>query len=180
MKIYTVATWNIHGGLKQEAFTSEASADYHALFWCQRQWEKHCQDDHWGDVKFPDTWREAYSELIRMSDMEDRLALQMYEFGTLAPDLEPYIDLTGKQMVFTYPKEFSETAGHAAHSGQLVTVTGKGDDFEVHTAEGDPLWNIKASDGWTGTAWASELDEPDARPELSDHPVGGGKADLNR
>ena len=75
-------------------------------------------------------------------------------------ELEPYTDLTGKTMVFTYPEEFDEVSGHAAHSGQLVTVTGKGDDFEAHVIAGDPMWKIKASDGWTGDAWASELDEP--------------------
>lgn len=71
----------------------------------------------------------------------------------------PVPDLTGKSMVFTYPVGFPDVAGHRAHSGQRVVVTGPGEDFEFHCADGDPLWNIEARGGWTGTAWQSELSE---------------------
>jgi len=65
--------------------------------------------------------------------------------------------LIGQKMLFTYPRSFSEVEGHRAHSGQIVEVIGKGEDFDVHEADGDPIWRIRATDGWTGDAWQSEL-----------------------
>lgn len=65
--------------------------------------------------------------------------------------------MIGKRAVFTYPEAFSEVSGHRAHSGQTVVVIGKGDAFAAECADGDPLWKIRAEDGWEGVAWESEL-----------------------
>lgn len=64
----------------------------------------------------------------------------------------------GVTAVFTYPAAFSEFKGHEKHSGQTVKIIGKAEDFEVHEADGDPLWCIRAIDGWEGVAWESELE----------------------
>ncbi len=67
--------------------------------------------------------------------------------------------MIGKKVKFNYPEAFSEIDGHKGHSGQVVKVTAEGPDFTAHSADGDPLWAIKAADGWEGLAWESELEE---------------------
>lgn len=62
---------------------------------------------------------------------------------------------------FTYPTEFKTLPDHRAHSGQIVEV-----GFLVNGDETsqDPdlerLFKIKASDGWSGEAFESELFPP--------------------
>jgi len=67
--------------------------------------------------------------------------------------------------LFTYPN-YGTPDGypeHTAHSGQVVTV------FEQLTNEGcdpecEPMYRIKADDGWEGTVNESELTEPMCNP----------------
>jgi hypothetical protein len=70
---------------------------------------------------------------------------------------------TGEEMLryFEYPKEFKTLPDHQAHSGQIVEV---GRVVNAEDAAADPqlekVYEIRASDGWRGWAFSSELYTP--------------------
>jgi hypothetical protein len=59
---------------------------------------------------------------------------------------------------FEYPKEFKTLPEYQAHSGQIVEV-GRVINAEETTLDSDleKLYEIRASDGWKGEAFSSEL-----------------------
>ena len=58
--------------------------------------------------------------------------------------------------IFKYPPEFTTLPDYTAHLGQLVTIFRHMTD-EEYDNEGDPMFIIRAADGWEGCAWESEL-----------------------
>ena len=62
----------------------------------------------------------------------------------------------GKAYIFNYPESFVTLPAYSAHRGQLVTVTRQLTEEEA-SQENEPMYEIKASDGWVGHADASEL-----------------------
>ena len=63
---------------------------------------------------------------------------------------------------FNYPEEFVTLPDYTAHRGQIVEV---GFQLSEEEAERDPeelerMFHIKASDGWRGHAFESELWPP--------------------
>ena len=67
----------------------------------------------------------------------------------------------GKQYRFDYPESFISLPLYSAHRGQVVTVLRKATEEEADGPEKDceQMYKIKASDGWEGFAWESELAE---------------------
>ena len=64
----------------------------------------------------------------------------------------------GKRYYFRYPY-YGTPDGHpdyTAHRGQIVTVERQLTNKECDP-ECQPMWKIRASDGWTGSAHSSEL-----------------------
>lgn len=67
-------------------------------------------------------------------------------------------DLTGKRAIFNYPAAFVTLPEYTAHSGQTVTIVRPLIAGEEYDDEGDPMYEVRADDGWTGHAWESELE----------------------
>lgn len=62
-----------------------------------------------------------------------------------------------KTAIFDYPEAFTTLPEYTAHAGQLVTVVRPLIDGAEYDNQGDPMFRIRASDGWEGDAWKSEL-----------------------
>lgn len=62
----------------------------------------------------------------------------------------------GERRVFVYPHWGTPDAhpDYTAHRFHVVTVESL--DHEASN-EGEPMFRVRAEDGWTGSAWASEL-----------------------
>lgn len=70
-------------------------------------------------------------------------------------DLKP-----GEQRLFAYPTAFTTLPEYTAHRGQVVTIVRplqEGKEYDLDPDAPDPMYRIKASDGWEGDAWESEL-----------------------
>lgn len=71
----------------------------------------------------------------------------------------------GKRYVFNYPRKSTTLPDpdYTAHSGQQVMVIAKVslEEYDPHWAspEGEPMFKIRADDGWCAFAWQSELSE---------------------
>lgn len=65
--------------------------------------------------------------------------------------------VVGRTYRFKYPAEFTTMPEYTAHSGQLVTVQREAREGIEYDYEGDKAYYVKASDGWTGFAFSSEL-----------------------
>lgn len=71
-----------------------------------------------------------------------------------------------KTAIFNYPKEFKTLPEYTAHADQVVTIVRPLIEGEEYDDEGDPMFRIRAADGWEGDAWQSELlDCPDQLPK---------------
>jgi hypothetical protein len=64
--------------------------------------------------------------------------------------------MIGEKKLFTYPAAFLMYPDYRAHSGQLVTVVRQLTDEECEP-ECQPMYLVRADDGWTGHVDASEL-----------------------
>ena len=63
----------------------------------------------------------------------------------------------GHVYTFQYPEEFVTLPDYTAHAGHIVVTTRElTADDEVDVSE-QPMWEIKASDGWVGHAFDDEL-----------------------
>lgn len=62
----------------------------------------------------------------------------------------------GSDYRFDYPTEFNSLPEHSAHRGQSVTVVRELSENE-YDFEGELMFLVRASDGWEGHAWESEL-----------------------
>lgn len=62
----------------------------------------------------------------------------------------------GQYYRFDYPSQFTTLPDYTAHANQSVVVLRPLSD-EEYTNEGDPMYAIRASDGFEGAAWESEL-----------------------
>ena len=61
---------------------------------------------------------------------------------------------------FNYPKEFITLPAYTAHRGQVVEVLRElrdGDEYDGPIAGLERMFEIRASDGWIGNAFESEL-----------------------
>jgi hypothetical protein len=58
---------------------------------------------------------------------------------------------------FNYPPEFTSLPDHTAHGGQIVEILCLVPKHQ-YDFEGEPMFRIRACDGWEGDAWLSELD----------------------
>lgn len=68
--------------------------------------------------------------------------------------------MIGEQRFFDYPAGFGSLPGYTAHAGQIVTVLRElGPDESDHhiDSEMEPMYCVRASDGWEGDAFVSEL-----------------------
>lgn len=63
----------------------------------------------------------------------------------------------GQQYRFNYPREFVTLPEYTAHCGHSVTVVRKLTQAEAQGAGRERMFRIRATDGWIGDAWASEL-----------------------
>lgn len=64
------------------------------------------------------------------------------------------------QVLFDYPKEFVTLPEYSAHRRQVVTILRPlrdGDEYDGPKAGLEPMFLIRAADGWEGHAWESEL-----------------------
>lgn len=65
--------------------------------------------------------------------------------------------------IFNYPKEFTSLQDYTAHAGQKVDIVRPMRSYEnypddgEYNFEGDPMFEIRAEDGWIGHAFESEL-----------------------
>lgn len=59
-----------------------------------------------------------------------------------------------KQAVFRYPVDFVTLPEYTAHAGQVVQVVGK---VPREPYQLEPMFKIRALDGWEGFAFESEL-----------------------
>jgi len=64
----------------------------------------------------------------------------------------------GGRYVFCYPEEFVTLTDYTAHAGQTVTVLRQLTDDKCDP-ECQPIWLIRADDGWEGHANNDELDD---------------------
>jgi len=64
--------------------------------------------------------------------------------------------VAGEQFVFDYPLAFVTLPLYSEHRGEVVTVVRPLTDKE-YDYEGDPMYRVRAADGWEGFAWESEL-----------------------
>lgn len=74
----------------------------------------------------------------------------------------------GTKWKFNYPRQFVSLPEYTAHAGQTVEIVRalregvEYDDPAVVLGEGhgsDAMFEVRAPDGWTGHAWASELEQ---------------------
>lgn len=72
--------------------------------------------------------------------------------------MESQIERVGQRYVFDYPKEFVTLPDYTAHAGQQVTVVRQ---LTLEEADQDqqPMWRVRADDGWEGDAFDDELIE---------------------
>lgn len=81
---------------------------------------------------------------------------EMVQWKTLRAAYDEAVPkVIGQRVRFAYPEHFVTLPDYSAHRGQIVTVTSEDDDCDDECA---PMFKIKADDGWTGTAWADELE----------------------
>lgn len=68
--------------------------------------------------------------------------------------------VVGKKYVFRYPEEFVTLPEYSDRRGVVVSVVRpcNEDEAEPPSADVEALFIIRASDGWEGMAWASELE----------------------
>ena len=64
---------------------------------------------------------------------------------------------------FDYPVEFVTLPDYSAHRGQRVTVIRQLTDDECDP-DSEPMWRIRATDGWTGDASDYELEDKPLPP----------------
>jgi hypothetical protein len=68
----------------------------------------------------------------------------------------------GKTYRFDYPPEFKTLPEYTAHAGQPVVVLRALAEPVVDWENGpngpDPMFKVRATDGWEGDAWSSELE----------------------
>ena len=81
-------------------------------------------------------------------------ALPWHETGGVVP-AAPRIKIGGRYR-FDYPAAFTTLPDYTAHAGQAVTVLRQLTDAECDP-ECQPMFEIKADDGWTGCADGDEL-----------------------
>jgi hypothetical protein len=63
-----------------------------------------------------------------------------------------------KRAIFNYPTHFTTLPEYTKHAGQEVEVLDQLVPPEVDgNPDDEPMFNIRAADGWTGKAFASEL-----------------------
>lgn len=72
-------------------------------------------------------------------------------------EAEAEAERIGKTYLLNYPPEFVTLPDYTAHAGQPVTILRELRDGEEYDFEGDRMYEVRASDGWTGHAWNSEL-----------------------
>lgn len=63
----------------------------------------------------------------------------------------------GKQYRFDYPEVFTTLPAYAAHRGHTVTVLRELDETEYVNENNNPMYRVRAEDGWEGNAWDDEL-----------------------
>ena len=62
---------------------------------------------------------------------------------------------------FNYPPEFKTLPDYTAHSGQIVEVGFQLSEEEAdRSPELERMFHIRATDGWRGHAFESELEPP--------------------
>ena len=66
-------------------------------------------------------------------------------------------NLTGKQAIFNYPKEFTTLPEYSKRRGKTVTIIRQLTDEECDPCQ-QPMYEIQANDGWIGHAWCDELE----------------------
>lgn len=76
----------------------------------------------------------------------------------------------GTHKVFDYPLGFVTLPEYSAHRGALVEVIRALRPDEYDNECEDPMYEIKAADGWVGHAFESELKEYDGEPHLRSFP----------
>lgn len=67
----------------------------------------------------------------------------------------------GKTYKFDYPQAFVTLPDYTAHAGQEVTVIRECEDgIDYDREDGELMFMVRATDGWEGVAWDSELLTP--------------------
>lgn len=66
-----------------------------------------------------------------------------------------------QQATFNYPPAFTTLPDYTAHAGQTVTVIRQltADDGVSQNGEVETMFLVRASDGWEGHAFESELED---------------------
>lgn len=65
----------------------------------------------------------------------------------------------GEKRKFDYPRQFVTLPEYTAHAGQVVEIVRplvEGSEYD-DDEQADPMYHIRAADGWEGDAWESEL-----------------------
>jgi hypothetical protein len=62
----------------------------------------------------------------------------------------------GEVRLFDYPTVYSSD-DYMLHTGQMVEIVRALEYPKEYENMGDPMYRIRASDGWEGDAWESEL-----------------------
>ena len=67
--------------------------------------------------------------------------------------------MEGQTSTFNYPAEFRTLPEYTAHAGQQVQIIRKLTEKEADGPDQDceQMYLIRATDGWEGHAWESEL-----------------------
>lgn len=65
--------------------------------------------------------------------------------------------MIGEKRRFDYPAAFTSLPAYTDHSGQIVTIVRQLTDEECNP-ECQPMYEIKADDGWVGHAFGDELE----------------------
>ena len=64
----------------------------------------------------------------------------------------------GDQLLFRYPLAYDDDdKGYREHSDQQITIVRSLIHPDEYENLGDPMYRIRAADGWEGDAWESEL-----------------------
>lgn len=63
----------------------------------------------------------------------------------------------GDRFRFDYPAAFTTLPDYTAHAGHVVEIVRPLREGEEYDDEGDPMFRVRAADGWEGDAWLSEL-----------------------
>ncbi len=73
-------------------------------------------------------------------------------------EIRQTLDQRTTKAIFNYPPAFTSLAEYTEHRGQTVEIIRELSPYNEYDYEGEIMFEIRASDGWRGHAFESELE----------------------